>query len=120
MKKVKLKRKNQNNPVIKEYEEAVDRGNVIIETLLKEQEVRLEIEHFNELRQQNLRKKQALIKQSNSLGEVCTKRIAEQRLEDWDDTDSQLKEQKKEIMEYARDTIPVAYKEKLFKRFNYK
>ena len=31
-----------------------------------------------------------------------------------------LAEQKEEVMEYARDTIPVAYKEKLFRRFNYK
>ena len=34
--------------------------------------------------------------------------------------EEKLAEQKEEIMEYARDTIPVAYKEKLFRRFNYK
>jgi len=80
---------------LKEQEEYLETQNFNeLRGALREQKERLEIQHFNELREAQrlcglrmteqetdlfIRKKQALIKQSNFCGELCTKRLAEQR-----------------------------------------
>jgi len=80
---------------LKEQEEYLETQNFNeLRGALREQKERLETEHFNELREAQrlcglrmteleedliFRKKKALIKQSNFCGEVCTKRLAEQK-----------------------------------------